>query len=147
MDSDTGDTSGTKKPSYSPHITPNQPRPPQFKDPTLSIWLSRIWLSTFQLTTVAGAAALAKTAVAPLERVKVCSLWFPSSLVSLISGFPHLWFPSSSANDSEAREILRELPPPSSCQKLLHQGLNYRRSMEGMVQRTNLTNGQTMLYT
>ena len=43
----------------------------RYKDPTLTIWLSRIWLSSFQLTTVAGAAVLAKTVVAPLERVKV----------------------------------------------------------------------------
>jgi hypothetical protein len=56
---------------YRPKITAREKDRFRYQDPTLSIWISQLWLSSFQLTTVAGAAIIAKTAVAPLERVKV----------------------------------------------------------------------------
>lgn len=62
---------GAKAHGFTPKVSVPERHPVQFKDPTLSIWLSKVWLSTFQLTTVAGAAVVAKSAVAPLERVKV----------------------------------------------------------------------------
>ena len=62
---------GAKAHGFTPKVSVPERHPVQFKDPTLSIWLSKVWLSTFQLTTVAGAAVIAKSAVAPLERVKV----------------------------------------------------------------------------
>ena len=74
------------KGKFVPHLTIPEKDRIRYKDPTLSIWLSRIWLSSFQLTTVAGAAVVAKTAVAPLERVKVsvlCLCWQPSDAASV----------------------------------------------------------------
>lgn len=56
---------------FTPKLTPREKDRVRYRDPTLSIWLTRIRLSSFQLITVAGAAVVAKTAVAPLERVKV----------------------------------------------------------------------------
>lgn len=43
----------------------------RFREPTFSMLASQLWLVNVQLTTVAGAAIIAKTAVAPFERVKV----------------------------------------------------------------------------
>jgi len=44
---------------------------PRFQRPVASLAFDYLRLGAFQLLTVGGAAALAKTAVAPLERVKV----------------------------------------------------------------------------
>ena len=80
-------TSGAQETTpFTPKLTVREKDRVQYRDPTLSIWLTRIRLSSFQLITVAGAAVIAKTAVAPLERVKVqplatwCCMFCPSSI-------------------------------------------------------------------
>lgn len=62
--------SGGREP-FQPTSSPKDRDRIRYQDPTLSRWLSQLKLSFFQLSTVAGAAVIAKTAVAPLERVKV----------------------------------------------------------------------------
>eukprot|EP00892_Ulva_mutabilis_P004340 jgi/Ulvmu1/2278/UM013_0125.1 len=52
-------------------LNSGRPVAARFREPTFSILASQLWLANVQLTTVAGAAILAKTAVAPFERVKL----------------------------------------------------------------------------
>lgn len=57
-------------------LKPGRPVAARFREPTFSILASQLWLANVQLTTVAGAAIVAKTVVAPFERVKVSSRLF-----------------------------------------------------------------------
>lgn len=52
-------------------LNAGRPVAARFREPTFSMLASQLWLANVQLTTVAGAAIIAKTAVAPFERVKV----------------------------------------------------------------------------
>jgi hypothetical protein len=101
---------------FVPHLTVRERDRVRYQDPTLSIWLSRLWLSSFQLTTVAGAAVLAKTAVAPLERVKVSKFCRPAPATSSVSAAlsPPEWpvrLPGS---------VMVYWPAPPSCYKVVH---------------------------
>lgn len=58
--------------SYTPQVYKiGRDKGPRFQQPVLSTVLEYLRLGTFQLVTVGGSAALAKTLVAPLERIKV----------------------------------------------------------------------------
>lgn len=61
-------------PKFTPKLlNSGRPAAARFREPTFSILASQFWLVNVQLVTVAGAAVVAKTAVAPLERIKVRS--------------------------------------------------------------------------
>lgn len=55
------------------------PQTTRFRDDSWSAIASQLWIANAQFSTVAGAAVLAKTAVAPIERIKVVPLEIPSS--------------------------------------------------------------------
>lgn len=57
----------------------------RFREPTFSILCARAYVTSLQLATVAGAATIAKTAVAPLERIKVIAVGVFADLVSEVS--------------------------------------------------------------
>lgn len=64
-------------------LNAGRPAAARFREPTFSILASQLWLVNVQLTTVAGAAIIAKTAVAPFERVKARLLQLVADLLVL----------------------------------------------------------------
>lgn len=69
---------------YTPKLlNAGRPVAARFREPTFSILASQLWLVNVQLTTVAGAAIIAKTAVAPFERVKARLFHLTANLLVL----------------------------------------------------------------
>jgi hypothetical protein len=63
---------GREQPLFVPEIFHKERQQAvRFREPTFAILYARASVASFQLATVAGAAVIAKTAVAPLERIKV----------------------------------------------------------------------------
>lgn len=81
----------TAKQTFVPTVvTTKTPAPARLRDQRAHAGAvaAQLWLANVQLTTVAGAAIIAKTAVAPFERVKVL-VSHPGAVFSQASAFQY----------------------------------------------------------